>query len=99
MRPRSKTAPPVVQPEVSKAGDAAAPKVGVLALQGAFEAHERALRSIGCQPVLVRASGDFDKIEGLVLPGGESSVHLKLLDRFGLENALRTFVARMHPVL
>ena len=54
-------------------------KIGVLALQGDFEAHRRRLEELGAEVVLVRNSEDFDGLDGLVIPGGESSAFLKLL--------------------
>jgi len=55
-------------------------KVGVLALQGDFEAHSRALARVGAQPVLARSASDLDGLDGLVIPGGESTTMLKLLN-------------------
>ncbi len=66
-------------------------RVGVLALQGAFEAHERALRDLGAEVREVRTPADLAGVSGLVLPGGESSVHLRLLAESGLEEAIRKF--------
>ncbi len=54
--------------------------IGVLALQGDFEAHRRRLEELGAEVVLVRNREDFDRLDGLVIPGGESSAFLKLLD-------------------
>jgi 5'-phosphate synthase pdxT subunit len=54
-------------------------KIGVLALQGDFDAHRRRLEELGAEVVLVRNPADFDGIDGLVIPGGESSTFLKLL--------------------
>jgi pyridoxal 5'-phosphate synthase pdxT subunit len=55
-------------------------KIGVLALQGDFDAHRRRLEELGAEVVLVRRSEQFDEIDGLVIPGGESTTFLKLLD-------------------
>jgi 5'-phosphate synthase pdxT subunit len=55
-------------------------KVGVLALQGDFDAHRRRLEELSAEVVLVRDAEDFDGINGLVIPGGESTAFLKLLD-------------------
>ena len=55
------------------------PKIGVLALQGDFDAHRRRLEELGADVVLVRKAEDFDHIDGLVIPGGESTTFLKLL--------------------
>ena len=54
-------------------------KIGVLALQGDFDAHRRRLEELGADVVLVRNPEDFDGLDGLVIPGGESSTFLKLL--------------------
>ncbi len=54
--------------------------IGVLALQGDFDAHRRRLEELGAEVVLVRKAEEFDRIDGLVIPGGESSTFLKLLD-------------------
>ncbi len=72
-------------------------KVGVLALQGDFEAHEKALRRAGAEPVEVRSAADLQKVSGLVIPGGESTTMLKLLEEEKLVEPLREF-AQEHPV-
>ena len=54
-------------------------KIGVLALQGDFDAHRRRLEELGAEVVLVRNPEQFDGLDGLVIPGGESSTFLKLL--------------------
>ena len=66
-------------------------KIGVLALQGDFDAHRRRLEELGAQVVLVRKPEQLDEIDGLVIPGGESSTFLKLLGEKGLEK-LNQFV-------
>ncbi len=68
-------------------------KIGVLALQGDFDAHRRRLEELGAEVVLVRKPEQLDKIEGLVIPGGESTTFLKLLGTEGFEK-LRQFVHR-----
>ena len=55
--------------------------IGVLALQGDFDAHRRRLEELGAEVILVRKAEQFDEIDGLVIPGGESSTFLKLLSR------------------
>lgn len=60
-------------------------KIGVLALQGDFDAHRRRLEELGADVVLVRKSEQFDEIDGLVIPGGESSTFLKLLGEKGFQ--------------
>jgi 5'-phosphate synthase pdxT subunit len=74
-------------------------RVGVLALQGGFDAHARAVDALGHAPVLVRAARDLEALEALVLPGGESSVMLDLLGRDPtLEHALVALASHV-PVL
>ena len=63
----------------------------MLALQGDFEAHEKALERVGAEAVEVRAAGELESVEGLVIPGGESTTMLKLLDAIGLKEPLRQF--------
>jgi 5'-phosphate synthase pdxT subunit len=65
--------------------------IGVLALQGDFDAHRRRLEELGATVTLVRKAEDFDLIDGLVIPGGESTTFLKLLPKELLER-LREFV-------
>jgi 5'-phosphate synthase pdxT subunit len=76
-----------------------AKRIGVLALQGAFAAHARPLRDLGHEPFEVRLPEDLDRADGLVLPGGESSVQLALLSRFGFETPLLAFVRAKNPIL
>ena len=64
-------------------------KIGVLALQGGFEAHARVLRKLGAEVVYVRTPKDLQGLDGLVLPGGESTTHMKLLAETGLDDAIR----------
>lgn len=71
------------------------PKVGVLALQGDFDAHRRRLEELGADVVLVRKPEQLDAIDGLVIPGGESGTFLKLLGAAGFEK-LKQFV-RLKP--
>jgi 5'-phosphate synthase pdxT subunit len=66
-------------------------RVGVLSLQGDFEAHCKALRRLGADTMEVRTAADLDAIDGLVIPGGESTTMLKLLDLENLFEPLRTF--------
>jgi len=66
-------------------------KIGVLALQGDFDAHRRRLEELGAKVILVKKPEQLDEIDGLVIPGGESSTFLKLLGEAGFEK-LRDFV-------
>lgn len=65
--------------------------VGVLALQGDYERHVRALESAGAHAVEVRTAAELEAVDGLVLPGGESTTMLKLLHREGLFEPLKAF--------
>jgi 5'-phosphate synthase pdxT subunit len=66
-------------------------KIGVLALQGDFDAHRRRLEELGAEVVLVKKPEQLNDIDGLVIPGGESSTFLKLLGEAGFEK-LKEFV-------
>ena len=66
--------------------------IGVLALQGAYDAHVRTLTGLGAKTCLVRVPGDLDELDGLVMPGGESTTMLKFLDRNGFFEVLQSFV-------
>jgi 5'-phosphate synthase pdxT subunit len=70
-------------------------KIGVLALQGDFDAHRRRLEELGAEVVLVKKPEQLDHIDGLVIPGGESGTFLNLLGEAGFEK-LRQFV-RVKP--
>ena len=74
-------------------------RVGVLAVQGDFAAHARALESAGARAALVRRPAELDGLDALVLPGGESSAMLHGIARDGLEPPLRAFLASGRPVL
>ncbi|MFZ0310818.1 MAG: pyridoxal 5'-phosphate synthase glutaminase subunit PdxT [Candidatus Sulfotelmatobacter sp.] len=67
--------------------------IGVLALQGDFDAHRRRLEELGAEVVLVKKPEQLDTIDGLVIPGGESGTFLKLLGEEGFEK-LKQFVRR-----
>ena len=69
--------------------------IGVLALQGDFDAHRRRLEELGAKVVLVKKPQQLDEIDGLVIPGGESGTFLKLLGEEGFEK-LKQFV-RLKP--
>jgi 5'-phosphate synthase pdxT subunit len=71
--------------------------VGVLALQGDYERHLRALESAGAHPVEVRTAAELAAVDALVLPGGESTTMLKLLHREGLFEPLAAF-GREKPI-
>ena len=66
-------------------------KIGVLALQGAFREHARALRDAGADVVEVRLPEQLVGVDGLVIPGGESTTIAKLAAQYGLDEAIRRF--------
>ncbi len=66
--------------------------IGVLALQGAYDAHVRALTALGAAPRLVRVPADLDALDGLIMPGGESTTMLRFLDRNGFFETLQSYV-------
>src|SRR5438132_7134075 len=70
-------------------------KIGVLALQGDFDAHRKRLEELGAEVVLVKKPEQLDEIDGLVIPGGESGAFLKILGEQGFEK-LKEFV-RLKP--
>ncbi|XWX03759.1 pyridoxal 5'-phosphate synthase glutaminase subunit PdxT [Aggregatilineales bacterium SYSU G02658] len=71
-------------------------KIGVLALQGAFIEHEKMLRHLGADPVQVRLPEHLEGLDGLIIPGGESTTIGKLATSYGLIEPLRAF-AQQHP--
>jgi 5'-phosphate synthase pdxT subunit len=72
-------------------------KIGVLALQGDFEAHQRALARAGAHSIQVRTAEELRSVDALVIPGGESTTMLNLLDETGLKERLREF-GQQNPV-
>jgi 5'-phosphate synthase pdxT subunit len=76
-----------------------APLVGVLALQGGFEAHARALEELGARTRIVRAPADLEGLDGLVMPGGESTTMTLGIEREQLAEPLREFVRSGRPTL
>jgi 5'-phosphate synthase pdxT subunit len=74
------------------------PRIGVLAVQGGFEAHCNALRRLGARAVEVRNPGDLEELDGLVIPGGESTTMNIQLEAGGLEQPIRDFVCGGRPV-
>jgi pyridoxal 5'-phosphate synthase pdxT subunit len=73
--------------------------VGVLALQGDFEAHGRMLRELGADVREVRTPADLEGLDGLIIPGGESTTMTLGIEREGLAEPLRELVAAGTPVL
>lgn len=73
-------------------------RIGVLALQGGYAAHTRALEDLGHTVEEVRYAGQLAALDGLVLPGGESSTNILLMERFGLWQPLDDFARSGKPV-
>lgn len=74
-------------------------RVAVLALQGGFAPHAAMLAKLGHDVFEARNRADIERADGLVLPGGESSVQLLLIERFGLEDAIRAVATSGRPIL
>jgi pyridoxal 5'-phosphate synthase pdxT subunit len=68
--------------------------VGILALQGDFEAHHKAVERAGAKAIEVRTESELGECDGLIIPGGESSTMLKLLDQENLTGPLKLFAGR-----
>jgi pyridoxal 5'-phosphate synthase pdxT subunit len=77
--------------------DPARPRIGVLALQGDYAAHASALTDAGAIPVEVRKREELEGLDGLIIPGGESTTMLKFLERRQLFDDLKAF-CQSHPV-
>jgi 5'-phosphate synthase pdxT subunit len=67
--------------------------IGILAIQGDYEAHAQVLDRLGVAHQFVRAPSDLDGLSSIILPGGESSTHLKVMTEEGLFDALKKFAA------
>ncbi len=74
------------------------PRVGVLALQGDVREHARVLADLGAEVALVRRPAELSSVDGLVIPGGESSVIDKLARAFGMQQPIRAAIAAGLPV-
>src|ERR1700716_1320855 len=72
------------------------PTIGILAIQGDFDAHRKRLEEVGAKTVLVRKPEQLSSVDAIVIPGGESSTILKFLERDGFLEKLREFV-RVKP--
>ena len=73
-------------------------KVGILALQGAFAEHDECLRRLGAEPVLIRLPEEVEQVDGLIIPGGESTTIGKLMERFGFFPRLREMALSGFPI-
>ena len=70
-------------------------KVGILALQGCVDPHKNHLQGLGAEWVEVRRPADFAKLQGLILPGGESSTMLKLIEHFQIWEPLEALAKKI----
>jgi pyridoxal 5'-phosphate synthase pdxT subunit len=66
-------------------------KIGVLAVQGNFREHAAMLRRLGAEPVEIRKPEEMHGLDGLVIPGGESTTFMRLMQLYGLDEAVRAF--------
>jgi 5'-phosphate synthase pdxT subunit len=74
-------------------------RIGILALQGGFEAHEKIVEAVGAEPREVRVPADLEQLDALIIPGGESTVMTLGIEREGLTDPLRAFARSGKPVL
>jgi len=68
-------------------------KIGIVAIQGDYEAHAKGLERLGVGHAFVRTAADLEGVQGVILPGGESTTHLKVMREEGLFDALKGFAA------
>jgi len=80
-------------------GEAERLRIGVLASQGDFGAHAEMLRSLGAEPIEVRTAEELSGLDGLIIPGGESTTIMKAIERDGLEPAIRAHADSGLPIL
>lgn len=73
-------------------------KIGILALQGAVREHAAAVKRCGAQPVEVKSAEELEKVDGLILPGGESTTMRRLIDTYGLLKPLQRFASLDKPM-
>jgi len=73
-------------------------KIGVLALQGAVREHINSIEASGAEAVVVKHAEDLSKVDGLILPGGESTTMRRLIDLYGMMEPLRAFAQAGHPM-
>ena len=74
-------------------------KIGILSVQGAFIEHEKMLSGLGCECVEFRKKSDICSVDGLVLPGGESTVQGKLLHELDMFDSVKEIITNNTPVL
>ena len=74
-------------------------KIGVLAVQGAFIEHERMVQSLGAETIEIRQKTDLNNLDGVILPGGESTVQSLLLDKLQMKQTLKDMIENGIPTL
>lgn len=74
------------------------PSIGILALQGAVREHAAALGQAGATPVVVKQTGELACLDGLIIPGGESTTIGKLMVKYGFVDAIKDFAAQGRPI-
>ena len=74
-------------------------RIGVLALQGAVREHIKAIEAVGAKAVSVKHKDELQDLDGLILPGGESTTMRKLIDRYDMMQALRIFLQLVNRCL
>ncbi|MGE7878933.1 pyridoxal 5'-phosphate synthase glutaminase subunit PdxT [Peribacillus muralis] len=72
--------------------------IGVLGLQGAIEEHLNQIDSAGAQAIIVKNPSQLNEIDGLIIPGGESTTMRKLMDRYGFMEPIKTFFDQKKPI-
>ncbi|WP_449622848.1 pyridoxal 5'-phosphate synthase glutaminase subunit PdxT [Robertmurraya sp. Marseille-Q9965] len=73
-------------------------KVGVLALQGAVREHIQAIEACGAEAVIIKKNEQLEDIDGLVIPGGESTAIRRLIDKYGFMDGLKSFAQKDKPI-
>lgn len=66
-------------------------KIGILGLQGDFELHQKMIENLGVTTCIVKRPDDLNDCDGLIIPGGESTTFMKLIDKIGLKDAIQKF--------
>ncbi|WP_062107855.1 pyridoxal 5'-phosphate synthase glutaminase subunit PdxT [Bacillus niameyensis] len=73
-------------------------KVGILGLQGAVREHARAVQNCGAEPIVIKTAEQLTEVDGLILPGGESTTMRRLIDRYELLEPLKQFAVQGKPM-
>ncbi len=73
-------------------------KIGVLGLQGAVREHVKAIEQCGAEAIIIKKKEELESVDGLILPGGESTTMRRLIDRYDFMDELRSFAASGKPM-